>query len=113
MPQVLTGLLNGEALKPVYAAKSKTCDEKTVSASSKESLDLKVVGEEADGWRVVRRNQRSVRLAKDKPADRQLEDDVWSLLYRMGFKELEFRPEFRGSGRSKHATAAVGCLRKG
>lgn len=94
MPQVLTGLLNGEALKPVYAAKSKTCDEKTVSASSKESLDLKVVGEEADGWRVVRRNQRSVRLAKDKPADRQLEDDVWSLLYRMGFKELNFDRNF-------------------
>jgi DNA sulfur modification protein DndB len=94
MPQVLTGLLAGEALKPVYAAKSKPLDEKTVSASNKETLDLKIVGEEADGWRVIRRNLRSVRLAKDKPVDRQLEDDVWCLLYRMGFKELNFDRNF-------------------
>jgi DGQHR domain-containing protein len=94
MPQILTGLLSGEALKPIYTAKSKTFDEKTVAASNKDNLELKIQGEEAEGWRVVRKNLRSVRMAKDKPADRQLEDDVWSLLYRMGFRELNFDRNF-------------------
>jgi DGQHR domain-containing protein len=94
MTQVLTGLISGDALKPVYALKSKTVDEKTVSAANEEALKLKISAEEASGWRVVRRNLKSARLAKDKPIDRQLEDDVWSLLYRMGFKELNFDRNF-------------------
>ena len=36
----------------------------------------------------LKRNKRSIRVCRDKPIDRQLEDDVWSLLYRMGFEEL-------------------------
>ena len=52
MAQVLTGLISGDALKPVYAAKSKTVDEKTVAAASEEALALKISAEEADGWRV-------------------------------------------------------------
>jgi DGQHR domain-containing protein len=94
MPQVLSGLISGDALKPVYAVKSKTVDEKTVAASSEDALLQKIAAEEADGWRVLRRNVKSARLAKDKPIDRQLEDDVWSLLYRMGFKELNFDRNF-------------------
>jgi hypothetical protein len=112
MPQVLTGLLSGDALKPVYAAKSRQFDEKTVSAASKEALDLKVGGEEADGWRVIRSNKRSVRLAKDKPVDRQLEDDVWSLLYRMGFKELNFDRNFAiqvGANTSPRRSSRLPC----
>ena len=31
---------------------------------------------------------KSVRVSKPKPMDRQLEDDVWSLLYKLGFKEF-------------------------
>lgn len=88
MSQPLTGLVTGDDLKPIYARKSKTFDEKTITASSKEALALKLAGEEADGWRVLRTNKRSIRLAKDKPADRQLEDDVWCLLFRLGFREL-------------------------
>lgn len=94
MVQPLTGLASGDDLKPIYAQRSKTIDEKTISASSKEALALKLAGEEADGWRVLRKNQRSIRLAKNKPVDRQLEDDVWSLLYRMGFKELNLDRQF-------------------
>jgi hypothetical protein len=94
MPQVLAGLVTGDALKPVYASKSKAVDEKLVTASNKDSLALKVTAEEADGWHVIRSGKKSVRLAKAKPADRQLEDDIWSLLYRMGFKELNFDRNF-------------------
>ncbi|MGX5845320.1 hypothetical protein ACWGTI_32395, partial [Mesorhizobium sp. ArgA1] len=47
-----------------------------------------LAAEEADGWTLAKRNKRSLRLERAKPIDRQLEDDVWSLLYRMGFKAL-------------------------
>jgi DNA sulfur modification protein DndB len=49
---------------------------------------MKLAAEEADGWRLVKRNKTSVRLDKEKPVDRQLEDDVWTLFHRMGFKSL-------------------------
>src|SRR5579862_8420825 len=94
MPPVLTGIVSGDELKAIYALKSKKDDEKTISASSKDALALKLKGEEADGWRVLRKNKRSIRLAKEKPTDRQLEDDVWCLLYRMGFKELNVDRNF-------------------
>jgi DGQHR domain-containing protein len=74
--------------KKIFARKSKSVDEKTVSASKKEALALKIEGEIADGWSVKKKSKRSVRMTKPKPPDRQLEDDVWCILYKMGFKEL-------------------------
>jgi DNA sulfur modification protein DndB len=92
---MLTGLGTGEDLKLVYAARAKAFDEKTIAATSTESLALKVAGEEVDGWYIAKRNKRSVRMTKSKPSDRQLEDDVWALLYRMGFQELNIDRNFR------------------
>ena len=37
------------------------------------------------GWQVIRRNKKTVRVRKAKPVDQQLEDDIWSLLAVMGF----------------------------
>lgn len=42
----------------------------------------------ADGWTVARANKNSVRIQKKKPVDQALEDDVWSLLARIGFTHL-------------------------
>lgn len=84
----LVGLATGDELRPIYLAKAKTVDEKTIAASTAGALALKLAAEEEEEWRVLKRNKRSLRLGRDKPADRQLEDDVWCLLYRMGFKEL-------------------------
>ena len=84
----MIGLASGEDLKSIALLRAKSVDEKTISAGSAESLELKLAGEEADGWRILRRNQRSIRLGRDKPVDRQLEDDIWSLLYKMGFTDL-------------------------
>lgn len=92
---MLSGLAARDDLKTTYLARSKTFDEKTISASSANSLALKVSAEEADGWKVSKRNKRSVRMTKNKLADRQLEDDVWSLLHRMGFKELNLDRNFK------------------
>lgn len=88
MATPLPGLVSETELKALFAQRSKTIDEKTVTAISDDALQKKREAEEADGWVVLRTNRRSIRLKKSKPTDRQLEDDIWTLLYRMGFKEL-------------------------
>lgn len=94
MSQSLVGLASGDELRAVYLNRSKSHDEKSISAASRDGLKLKLAAEEAEGWRVLRRNAKSLRLARDKPVDRQLEDDVWTLLYRLGFKELNLDRTF-------------------
>lgn len=42
----------------------------------------------AEGWRVVRRNRRSLLVAKGKRKSDLLESRVWMLFYRMGFQYL-------------------------
>ena len=72
----------------------------TVSASTKNSAPTKkliadkVKLEAADGWRPVRKNAKSTRMAKPKPLDEQLEDEVWCFLAGMGFKELSLGRRF-------------------
>src|SRR6266478_2770232 len=94
MAEPLPGLARGDDLKVIFDQKAKTHDEKSITANSKEALALKLAGEEADGWQVLRLNKRSIRLKKEKPKDRQLEDDTWCLLYRMGFQELNINRNF-------------------
>lgn len=88
MSATLGKLMSGVDLRPIATARAKKVDEKSVSAGSQGSLDLKLAAETADGWRLVKRNKTSIRLDRPKSTDRQLEDDVWSLFYRMGFKDL-------------------------
>jgi len=88
------GLVSGEEAKKINVARSKSVDEKTVAAAKDDALATKVQGEEQDGWVVVKKNKSSVRVSKAKPYDRQLEDDVWCLLYKLGFKELNANRNF-------------------
>lgn len=88
MAEFPKGLVSGDEAKAVFGRRSKKHDEKTVTAAREEALALKVQGEEADGWTAAKWNKTSVRMEKKKPEDRQLEDDVWSLLYRLGFAEM-------------------------
>ena len=67
---------------------------KTVSASNKKLIAQKVQLEEKDGWSIVRKNAKSTRMSKPKPADEQLEDEVWSILAQMGFKEMSEGRQF-------------------
>ncbi len=66
-----------------------------MSASSKKLVDEKVKLEMADGWDIVRKNAKSTRVAKAKPADEQLEDEVWTILAQMGFKEMSQGRHFK------------------
>ena len=87
-------LVSGQELRTASVLRAKTVDEKTVSAASPKALEMKVQAEIEDGWSVAKRNKRSVRMERKKPADRQLEDDVWTLFYRMGFTEINVDRQF-------------------
>lgn len=88
MTASLGALVSGDELRSAYNLRAKRFDEKTVTAASAKALEKKREGEEHDGWVVAKQNTRSIRMQKAKPVDRQLEDDVWSLFHRMGFKEM-------------------------
>jgi DGQHR domain-containing protein len=62
--------------------------EKSIQANNPELLDEKLALEEKDGWKLLRKNKTSYRIAMDKPLDEQLEDEVWSILAQMQFKEM-------------------------
>jgi DGQHR domain-containing protein len=94
MPPLLKDLAAGDDLRPIYQQRSKAVDERIITHGSPEALALRLQAEEKDGWSVQKRNKSSIRISKPKPADRLLEDDVWSLLYRMGFSELNASRQF-------------------
>lgn len=87
-------LVTDKELRSAAVQRGKKVDEKNVTAANPKALQLKVDGEIEDGWRIAKKNKRSVRLERDKPDDRQLEDDVWSLFYRMGFEALNLDRQF-------------------
>lgn len=88
MSAALGDLVADDALRAAYALRSKKVDEKTITASTEKALQMKREAEEQDGWTLAKKNKRSLRMQREKPVDRQLEDDVWSLFYRMGFREM-------------------------
>ena len=61
---------------------------KTISASKPGLLEKKVALEEADGWTIDRKNKKSYRMARAKPLDEQLEDELWCLMAQMGIVRL-------------------------
>lgn len=78
---MLQNISVAEELRSVARAKAKYWVYKTVSPTA---VDKAV----ADGWEVDRPNDKSVRLRRLKPHGILLEDRVWVLFYRMGFKHL-------------------------
>ncbi len=48
----------------------------------------------AEGWGVSKKLKRQLRLAKEKALDRQFEDRVWRLFYRMGYEDLNKGHDF-------------------
>jgi len=78
---VLANVFPADQLRGLAARKSKPDDFKSVRHP--------LVDEEiAAGWTVQKRNKTTTRLQRPKSHDRLLEDRVWTLLYRMGFKFL-------------------------
>ena len=91
---LLSPIVSGEEIASELRRRRSKDVHKTVSASTKKLIAEKVKLEEADGWRTVRKNAKSTRMAKQKPADEQLEDQIWSILAQMGFKEMSLGRQF-------------------
>jgi DNA sulfur modification protein DndB len=69
--------------------------EDTIKAKNLDLLDEKLAVEEKDGWRLLRKNKASYRIARDKPHNEQLEDEVWCILAQMQFKEMSDGRHFK------------------
>ena len=92
--QHLGPLVTGDEIASELRRRKKKDIFKTVTGSTKKLIAKKVRLEEADGWRVFRKNAKSTRMAKPKPPDEQLEDEVWYILAQMGFKEMSKGRQF-------------------
>ena len=92
--QYLGPLVSGDEITSELGRRRRKDVYKTVSGSSKRLIAKKADLEEADGWQMVRKNAKSTRMAKVKAADEQLEDEVWSILAQMGFKEMSKGRQF-------------------
>lgn len=92
--QHLGPIILGDEVTPELRRRKSKDVYKTVTASTKKLIAEKVKLEEVDGWRVVKKNAKSTRMAKPKPADEQLEDEIWCILAQMGFKEMSKGRQF-------------------
>ena len=87
-------LVSGDEIKTELRKRKKKDVYQRVTGSTKNLIAKKVQLEEADGWRTVRKNVKSTRMAMAKPADEQLEDEVWCILAQMGFEEMSKGRQF-------------------
>ena len=92
--QYLGPLVSGDEITKELRRRKKKDVYKSVSGSSKKLIAAKARLEEAEGWRTFKKYAKSTRMAKAKPGDEQLEDEVWSILAQMGFKEMSKGRQF-------------------
>ena len=83
-----SGLISGSEIQREFRQRRKAVLEQTVPMEQ----ETKYVRE---GWELVRRNKKTVRVRKVKPQDQRLEDDVWTLLAQMGFNDISSGRQFR------------------
>ena len=89
MTEYIEGVLSPrDELKSEYSQRSKSFIYETISAKDKKALADIVSGKEKEGWEVFKKNKRSTRLQTPKKEGKQLEDDIWCILYHMGFTRL-------------------------
>lgn len=89
MTEYIEGALSPrDKLNSEYLQRSKIVIYETVSAKNKKALADIVSGKEKEGWTVFKKNKKSTRLQTPKEEGKQFEDDMWCILYRMGFTRL-------------------------
>ena len=97
MPEVLFegALKPRQELKSAYAQNSKSVVYETIRAKSKPALHALEDAKQHEGWKVSKRNKKSTRLERDKAVGLKLEDDVWCVLWKMGFTHLNAAHRFK------------------
>lgn len=81
-------LITGDAVQSQLRRRRSPWLFKTVPTAA---VDLEL----AAGWQIAKVNRASVRLKRAKPIDEALEDEVWSLLARLGFTEMSAGRRFQ------------------
>ena len=87
-------VVSGAEIKTELRKRKKKKVYQSVRGSTKKIIAEKVKLEKADGWRTVRRNLKSTRMAKEKPLDERFEDEVWCILAQMDFHEMSKGRQF-------------------
>lgn len=97
MKEYLISLLkNKDEINKILKVRSKPYEEKTVSGKTIDLAREKAEIEKKEGWYIVpRKFKKSVKLRRLKPLDVRLEDEVWSLLVKMGFDEYSKDRNFK------------------
>jgi DNA sulfur modification protein DndB len=97
MAELLMNIIrNGDALKGMFKSRSKPYFEKTVTGKTALLAQQKAELETKEGWEIIpSKLKKSVKLRMPKPFDIKLEDEVWSMLVKMGFDEFSKDRNFR------------------
>lgn len=89
-------ITNRDEINRIFKTRSKPYLEKTVTGKTIEIAKQKAQIETKEGWGILSRTfKRSVKLRRLKSSDVRLEDEVWSMLVRMGFDEYSKDRNFR------------------
>ena len=76
MPELLKPIIRDENIKLSITKRKRSYIEKTIEGNNSDILDQKAKLEEYDNWHILRKNKKSYRLKKDKPASEQLEPNL-------------------------------------
>lgn len=110
--KTLGPIVTGKELESELRKRKNANIYKTITGSTKRLIAKKVKLEEDDGWQIARKNKNSTRMAKPKPDDERLEDDVWCMLARMGFKEMSSGRHFSISENDKLKSRQIDVFAK-
>lgn len=83
-----TRLVQDKELKSIQTIRAKSFDFESIK---KELLPRY----REDGWHVAKESKHSIKIKKTKPLDRQFEDQVWVMLARMNFLQMNRDRNFR------------------
>jgi DNA sulfur modification protein DndB len=95
-PKVFGPLVEADEMVSTFNKRSSEFIFQTVRSKSHKTLMKKVEAEEEDGWTRVKKTLKNARkLSMEKPKDEQLEDKVWCMVYKMGYKDLSKNRQFK------------------
>lgn len=97
MSKFLTNLVTDiDEINSIYRLRSRPYLEQTVTGKNIDIAKQKADIETQDSWEIVpSKFKKSVKLRKSKASDVGLEDEIWSLLVRMGFDEYSKDRNFK------------------
>jgi len=78
---MITNIVPSETVRGLARALARDVETKTVRAALADDASV-------DGWEVLKKSSRTVRLRRRKPTDAAFRDRLWTVMYRMGFSHL-------------------------